>query len=249
MRHAWYAAPLLALVVACGQPQATAPVAAAPAPVVALAPTARAEMVRINSAQLAAPISDEAVMTPIEAPAATTTPAAAEPQTAAAPADGAATVPAPTPALPAVYDANFVRVQVLLDRAHFSPGVIDGQPGENVANAVRAYRAARNLPAGAAINAALLQSLSSDNADAIVTYVITEEDVRGPFADVPRDLQDMSRLDRLGYQRASEGLAEKFHMDEDFLRALNPNVDFAKAGQEILVANAGGDLTDRKSVV
>ena len=37
-------------------------------------------------------------------------------------------------------------------------------------------------------------------------------------------------------------MAEKFHMDEDLLRLLNPGVDFTQAGTEIVVANAGGDL-------
>ena len=48
----------------------------------------------------------------------------------------------------------------------------------------------------------------------------------------------MSRLERVGYESAAEAIAEKFHMDEDLLRTLNPGVDFATAGAEIVVANA-----------
>jgi len=35
-----------------------------------------------------------------------------------------------------------IRAQVLLAQAHFSPGVIDGQPGENMKNALMAYEGA-----------------------------------------------------------------------------------------------------------
>jgi lipoprotein-anchoring transpeptidase ErfK/SrfK len=52
----------------------------------------------------------------------------------------------------------------------------------------------------------------------------------------------MSRLDRVGYESAEEAIAEKFHMDDDLLRTLNPGVDFAQAGTEIVVANGGGEL-------
>jgi lipoprotein-anchoring transpeptidase ErfK/SrfK len=72
--------------------------------------------------------------------------------------------------------------------------------------------------------------------------MITEEDVAGPFVSVPQDLEAMSRLQQVGYGSAAEAIAEKFHMDEDLLRTLNPGADFSTAGAEIVVANAGGEL-------
>jgi lipoprotein-anchoring transpeptidase ErfK/SrfK len=141
------------------------------------------------------------------------------------------------------FDAGMVRIQVLLDRAHFSPGVVDGYDGGNVRKAVSAYQEANNLPVTGLADEALLTRLEqADSAPALVTYVLTAEDVRGPFVDVPSGLEAMSHLDHVGYESAEEAMAEKFHMDNDLLRTLNPNADFNQAGAEIVVANAGGEL-------
>jgi lipoprotein-anchoring transpeptidase ErfK/SrfK len=148
------------------------------------------------------------------------------------------------------FDAGMVRIQVLLDRAHFSPGVIDGYDGSNVRKAVSAYQEANNLPVNGVADDALLTRLEqSDNAPALVAYTLTEEDVRGPFVDVPSDLEAMSRLERVGYESAEEAVAEKFHMDDDLLRTLNPGVNFAQAGTEIVVTNGGGELNTQVASV
>ena len=52
----------------------------------------------------------------------------------------------------------------------------------------------------------------------------------------PDDYRAMAKLDALRYATPLEALAERFHMDEALLRELNPGVDFAQAGQRILVA-------------
>jgi lipoprotein-anchoring transpeptidase ErfK/SrfK len=107
------------------------------------------------------------------------------------------------------------------------------------------------MPVNVQADNQLLQTLTAaDQSAALVAYTVSAEDVRGPFAPVSHDLEAMSHLDHLGYASAAEGLAEKFHMDEDLLRKLNPNVDFNTAGAQIVVANAGGDLgADVASIV
>jgi lipoprotein-anchoring transpeptidase ErfK/SrfK len=143
-----------------------------------------------------------------------------------------------------------VRIQVLLDRAHFSPGVIDGYDGENVRKAVSAYQEANTLTVNGLADDALLTRLEqTDTSPALVAYTLTAEDVRGPFVDVPQDLEAMSHLQHVGYESAEEAIAEKFHMDDDLLRTLNPGVDFTQAGTEIIVANGGGELTSQVASV
>ena len=148
----------------------------------------------------------------------------------------------PGPALNGLQTRNLlVRAEVLLDRAHFSPGVIDGRAGSNLQKAVVAFQQARGLATDATITPALWQALTGVDAQPVVTdYVITEDDVKGPFvASIPKDLKAMSELKATAYSGPLELLSEKFHMDRALLTALNPGVDFNNAGSTIVVAALG----------
>lgn len=132
-----------------------------------------------------------------------------------------------------------IKAQVLLDRARFSPGVIDGRDGENVRNAIKAFEKARSLEIDGKLDEELWTRLNETSSDPVVIeYTVTDDDVKGPFVDrIPDKLEKQADLDRLGYTSAEELLAEKFHMDADLLKALNPGKSFDKAGTSILVAN------------
>src|SRR6185436_9634473 len=112
--------------------------------------------------------------------------------------------------------AVLIRVQVLLDRAHFSPGVIDGREGSNMKKAIAAYETANGLTADGLLDEAVWTKLSGADTQPVLTdYAITEGDVKGPFlAEIPSDYKAMSKLSALSYRSPQELLAEKFHMDE-----------------------------------
>ncbi|MEO8811341.1 MAG: L,D-transpeptidase family protein [Caulobacteraceae bacterium] len=135
-----------------------------------------------------------------------------------------------------------IRVEVLLDRAHFSPGVIDGTAGANLEAALADFQTARKIPARGVLDAGTVAALAAaDPAPVIATYEIAQADEEGPFIGaVPRTIEDQAKLPALGYTSPVQELAERFHMSEALLKTLNPGVDFTRAGTLILVARAGG---------
>ena len=170
--------------------------------------------------------------------------AGAAPLPATAQSAPAITVPTAAPAglFEGQRSRQVLALQVMLDRAKHSPGVIDGMMGGNTARAIRAYQRANGLAVTGKMDSGLLQRLAQKHGGELFqTYTVSSNDVDGPFRNVPESMSAQADLDTLAYGSPAELLAEKFHMSQSFLRALNPGTDFSSAGTSILVVKPGSE--------
>ncbi|WP_312525115.1 L,D-transpeptidase [Paracoccus sp. (in: a-proteobacteria)] len=129
--------------------------------------------------------------------------------------------------LPAGQSALTAKVQILLDRAGISPGVVDGWRGGMSESAIKAYQRRANLPMDGRMSPVVWQLLQPFASEALtMDYTITEDDAHGLVDNIPSDYAEKAKMTSQGFTSISEKLAERFHMDEKFLIKLNPGHKF-----------------------
>ena len=108
-------------------------------------------------------------------------------------------------------NATVLKLQVLLDRARFSPGEIDGKFGENVEKAITAYASAQGLDPTKGMTDDLWKALTSSGEPVIKEYTISEADVKGPFLEkIPAKMDDMKDLPALSYRARGRSSLNNF---------------------------------------
>jgi lipoprotein-anchoring transpeptidase ErfK/SrfK len=134
---------------------------------------------------------------------------------------------------------SVLHVQVLLNRAFFSAGMLDGRWGRNTQNAVTWLQTREGLPATGTVDSATYARLAqlAGPGPTVREHVLTAEDVAGPFVQIPADIYAHARLRCSCYESLSEKLTESFQSTRELLRRLNPgvNLDSVAAGTRLYV--------------
>ncbi|NNG81502.1 L,D-transpeptidase [Acinetobacter sp. ANC 5378] len=141
----------------------------------------------------------------------------------------------------------YARAHVMLNNAHASPGAIDGSSGKNTLKAIASFQQINGIKPTGILTQETWEALIAKQGSkpAFIEYTITDADLKGPYAaSIPHDYALQAKMKGLYYTRVTEMLGEKFHMDEDFLKKLNPKVTFKKAGEKIIVANIRNEVPE-----
>lgn len=155
-------------------------------------------------------------------------------------------------ALPVAGDVqgpSALRVQVLLGRAGFSPGIIDGRWGRNTEKAVYWLQRREGLEQTGEVDERTwqrLQQLGGQPRELVRAHTLTEDDVAGPFVDLPEEFYERRDMDCQCYESLAEKLAERFHTSEALLEKLNPGTDLntLRAGARLNVPNVERQATN-----
>ena len=134
------------------------------------------------------------------------------------------------------------KLQALLNWHQNGVGAVDGYWGKNSRKAMQAFQMANGLAVTDTLNIDTWQALTKNDKlmaqPVLVNYQLTDADINIKTTVIPAGAEAKSKLEGMYYETVIEGLAEKFHISESYLKALNPNAKFA-VGETITVYNPG----------
>lgn len=135
-------------------------------------------------------------------------------------------------------DGTIFHAQVLLDRAGFSPGVIDGEKGISFTAAVKGFQQSRGLQPSGELDQPTRDALLQDRSPSTRRLRIDESDAQGPFVgQIPKKPAEQAKMERLGYRNLLEKIAEKFHTTPQTIIALNDPKAPLRAGSVLVLPN------------
>lgn len=138
------------------------------------------------------------------------------------------------------------KLQALLNWHQNGVGAVDGYWGKNTRKAMQAFQKKNNLQVTDSLNDETWQALNASERltrqPVLVSYKLTSNDVNFKTTTIPAGAEAKAELDGMYYESVTEGLAEKFHINEKYLKSLNPNASFT-AGETITVYNPGNPNT------
>ena len=114
--------------------------------------------------------------------------------------------------------------QISLERAGFSPGVIDGKIGGKTHLATEYFQRYRGLEPSGELDAATAAALGIPEL-AISEYTVSPSDLAG-HAPLTTDWNERAAMQSMGYYDLLDALAERFHASKGLMQSLNPGVDF-----------------------
>ncbi|WP_440464045.1 L,D-transpeptidase family protein [Psychrobacter sp. ASPA161_6] len=138
------------------------------------------------------------------------------------------------------------KLQALLNWQHSGVGSVDGYWGKNTRKAMQAFQKANGLTVTETLNTETWQALTKNDKlmaqPVLVSYQLTEADINIKTTTIPAGAKEKAKLEGMYYESVTEGLAEKFHISEKYLKSLNPTASFS-AGETITVYNPGNPNT------
>ncbi len=138
------------------------------------------------------------------------------------------------------------KLQALLNWQQNGVGAVDGSWGKNSRKAMQAFQMANGLAVTDTLNTETWQLLTKNDKlmqqPVLVSYQLTDADINIKTTTIPAGAEAKAKLEGMYYETTIEGLAEKFHISENYLKALNTNAKFS-VGETITVYNPGNPNT------